>query len=237
MRISLNGNQIKLIAIIAMTIDHVTWILWPGYSLYWWVLLLHIIGRITAPIMWFFVAEGYHHTRNLKNYLLRLFLFAFLSHFAYAFAFRIPFTPFQTGIFNQTSVIWALFCGLLLLIVVDSPELPAWGKVLLLIGLCAASFPSDWSCIASLAIMAIGTNRGDFRKQMLWMMLFVFLYALIYFFFIDKIYGVLQLFTALSVPILSCYNGKRGNWKGMKWLFYIYYPAHLVLLGLLRLAV
>ncbi|MBR3641896.1 MAG: conjugal transfer protein TraX, partial [Parasporobacterium sp.] len=72
----LNSNQIKLIAIIAMTIDHVTWILWPGYDTHWWVIVLHIIGRITAPIMWFFVAEGYYYTRDLRKYILRLFLFA-----------------------------------------------------------------------------------------------------------------------------------------------------------------
>ena len=43
--------------------------------------------------------------------------------------------------------------------------------------------------------------------------------------------------TALSIPILARYNGQRGEWKGMKWLFYIYYPAHLVIIGILRLAI
>ena len=236
MKKGLNSNQIKLIAIIAMTIDHVTWILWPGYDTHWWVIVLHIIGRITAPIMWFFVAEGYYYTRDLRKYILRLFLFAVISHFAYDFALNIPFVPFTTGFFNQTGVIWALFCGLLILTVIDSNTLPGWGKVLLVIGLCLISFPADWSCIAALAIMGIGTNRGNFRKQMTWMMLFVFMYSIVYFIFIDKIYAVVQLFTALSIPILKCYNGERGKWKGMKWFFYIYYPVHLVLIGLLRIA-
>ena len=236
MKKGLNSNQIKLIAIIAMTIDHVTWILWPGYDTHWWVIVLHIIGRITAPIMWFFVAEGYYYTRDLRKYILRLFLFAVISHFAYDFALNIPFVPFTTGVFNQTGVIWALFCGLLILTVIDSNTLPGWGKVLLVIGLCLISFPADWSCIAALAIMGIGTNRGNFRKQMTWMMLFVFMYSIVYFIFIDKIYAVVQLFTALSIPILKCYNGERGKWKGMKWFFYIYYPVHLVLIGLLRIA-
>lgn len=236
MKKGLNSNQIKLIAIIAMTIDHVTWILWPGYDTHWWVIVLHIIGRITAPIMWFFVAEGYYYTRDLRKYILRLFLFAVISHFAYDFALNIPFVPFTTGFFNQTGVIWALFCGLLILTVIDSNTLPGWGKVLLVISLCLISFPADWSCIAALAIMGIGTNRGNFRKQMTWMMLFVFMYSIVYFIFIDKIYAVVQLFTALSIPILKCYNGERGKWKGMKWFFYIYYPVHLVLIGLLRIA-
>lgn len=63
----LNANQLKLIAIIAMTIDHLVWTLVPGYSTEWWVILCHIIGRLTAPIMWYFIAEGYHYTRNVKN--------------------------------------------------------------------------------------------------------------------------------------------------------------------------
>lgn len=233
----LNGNEIKLIAIIAMTIDHVTWILWPGYDTRWWVLLLHVIGRVTAPIMWYFIAEGYHYTRNVGKYVLRLFIFALISHFAYDFALNIPFVPFTTGVFNQTGVMWALLCGLLVLVVCDAPSIPQWGKILLIIGLCVISFPADWSCIATLAIMGIGTNRGNFKKQMTWMMLFVLMYSIVYFIFIDKIYAIVQLFTALSIPILKSYNGERGRWKGMKWLFYIYYPLHLVLLGILRLLI
>ena len=72
----LNANQLKLIAIIAMTIDHLVWTLVPGYSTEWWVILCHIIGRLTAPIMWYFIAEGYHYTRNIRKYAGRLFLLA-----------------------------------------------------------------------------------------------------------------------------------------------------------------
>ena len=41
----------------------------------------------------------------------------------------------------------------------------------------------------------------------------------------------------MSIPLLSLYNGQRGSWKGMKWFFYLYYPAHLVLVGVLRLLI
>lgn len=51
----LNSNHLKLIAITAMTIDHIAWLLFPGFQTNWYVLLLHIIGRLTAPIMWFFI--------------------------------------------------------------------------------------------------------------------------------------------------------------------------------------
>lgn len=229
----LNANQLKLIAIIAMTIDHLVWTLVPGYSTEWWVILCHIIGRLTAPIMWYFIAEGYHYTRNIKKYAGRLFLLAFISHFAYNFCFGIPFLPFQTSVFNQTGVVWSLAWGLVLLHVVNS-DLKQWQKICCIILACLITFPSDWSCIATMAVVFIGSYRGDFKKQMLWMMLWTFAYAAVYFLFIDKLYAFIQLFTCLSIPLLKLYNGQRGQWKGMGKLFYIYYPLHLFLCGLLR---
>lgn len=114
-RPALSGNALKGIAILAMTLDHLTWTLWPGYTTDWWVLLLHLLGRVTAPIMWFFVVEGYHYTHDVKKYAARLFALAFISHFAYDFCFGIPFVPLSTGPFNQTGVVWSLAWGLVLL--------------------------------------------------------------------------------------------------------------------------
>ena len=78
----LDANAIKLIAIIAMTIDHIAWAIYPGYALNWKPELMHIIGRITMPTMCFFIAEGFFHTRNVNKYMFRMFLFALISHFA-----------------------------------------------------------------------------------------------------------------------------------------------------------
>lgn len=231
----LSSNALKFIAIIAMTIDHVICVTFPNYPTDWWIVALHMIGRITAPIMWFFVAEGYHYTHNLKKYIVRLFIFAVISHFAYNFAFGIPFIPFRTSVFNQTSVIWSLAWGLVALAISDSVRLKQWQKTVLIIIICTVTFCSDWSCIAVLAIVGIGSHRGDFKRQMTEMMMYVFFYALIYFIFINKIYGIIQLFVALSIPLLKSYNGERGSWKGMKWFFYFYYPAHLVLCGIIRI--
>ena len=66
----LNSDQLKIIAMIAMTVDHLTAVIWPNYPTDWWIMLLHIIGRLAAPIFWFFIAEGYHYTRNWKNYAI-----------------------------------------------------------------------------------------------------------------------------------------------------------------------
>ncbi|MBR3401998.1 MAG: conjugal transfer protein TraX [Parasporobacterium sp.] len=236
MKKTLNANQIKLIAIIAMTIDHLTWAFFPGTQAVWYVFCLHIIGRLTAPIMWFFIAEGCHYTHDKKQYIGRLFLFAVISHFAYDFAFGIPFLPLSTGVFNQTGVMWSLAWAAVLIFLCQNDRVPQWGKILAIIVICLITFPSDWSCIAVMCPFFLFSHRGQFKKQAMDIVLWTFVYALVYFLFLDKLYGVLQMFTFLTIPILYRYNGERGSWKGMKWFFYIYYPAHLVLIGLIRIA-
>ena len=240
----LNSNQLKLIAIIAMTVDHIAWAMFDGYPSALLPLVMHIIGRLTCPIMCYFIAEGYHYTRNINKYTFRLFAFAFVSHFAYIFAsndfvdFK-SFIPFYYGNFiNQTSVMWSLAWGLVMLRIADSKRIKSIYKVLLVILICIITLSSDWSCIAALCIMAIGTNRGDFRKQMSWMIFYVALYSLVYFFAIDKAYGILQMGVVLSIPVIAMYNGKRGKNpkinKFMKWFFYIFYPVHLFVIGLIN---
>lgn len=230
----LNANQLKLIAITAMTLDHLTWTLAPGYTTDWWVVLCHVIGRLTAPIMWFFIAEGYYYTHDVKKYAKRLFLLAIVSHFAYNFCFGIPFIPFKTTVFNQTSVAWPLAWGLVALCINDSEKLKQWQKTVLMILICLITFPADHSCIATMAILGIGTHRGNFKKQMEWMMIWTVFYAAVYFLFIDRVYAIIQLGNCLTIPLLWLYNGKRGSWKGMGKLFYVYYPAHLAVCGILR---
>lgn len=232
----LSGNAIKLIAIIAMTTDHFTWVIFPGLQTVWYVMCLHVIGRLTAPIMWFFIAEGCAHTRDIKKYILRLFVFAIISHFAYDFAFGIPFLPLSTGLFNQTSVMWSLFLAVVVIAITQRKDLPKWVPIAAVIIGCILAFPSDWSTIAMICPVFLYFNRGNFRMQAMHIMLWTLVYAVVYFIFLSKPYAFVQLGTCLTLPILYQYNGQRGKWKGMKWLFYIYYPAHLVAVGLVRIA-
>ena len=243
----IDSNMVKIIAIIAMTIDHITWMIYPGYPKEMLPIILHTIGRITCPIMCYFIAEGYHYTKDINKYTKRLFVFAFISHFAYVFASTSfvdwkSFIPFYYGsALNQTSVMWSLAWGLVMLRVVNSKKIESnLMKVLFVILICLISFPSDWSCVASLCILAFGTNRGKLKTQVLWMIFYVAIYATVYFFAIDKIYGLLQMAVVLSIPIIMMYNGKRGNNERvnriMKWLFYLYYPLHLFIIGWLQFA-
>ena len=234
-RKGLNSNQIKLIAIGAMTIDHLTWAFFPGLQHVWYVFALHVIGRLTAPIMWFFIAEGCHYTHDIRKYIGRLFLFAVISHFAYDFAFGIPFVPLSSGVFNQTSVMWSLAWAPVLIAICRKDDVKQWVKIVLIIAACLITFPSDWSTIAMICPFYLYAHRGKFKLQARDIVIWSALYAAVYFVFLDKVYGVLQMFTFLTIPILANYNGERGMWKGMKWFFYIYYPAHLVVIGIIRL--
>lgn len=245
MKKKLDSNIIKLIAIIAMTIDHVAWTIYPGYINEIIPIVLHLIGRITCPIMCYFIAEGYHCTKDINKYTKRLFIFAIISHIPYIF-FSIDFVdwksfiPFYYGsLLNQTSIMWPLAWGLVMLRVVNSDKIKNnFIKVLLVILICIITCPSDWSCIASLCVLAFGTNRGNLKTQMSWMIFYVLIYSIVYFFSIDKIYGLLQMGVVLSIPIIMMYNGKRGSnpkWNNiMKWLFYIYYPLHLLIIGFVQ---
>ena len=160
---------------------------------------------MTCPIMCFFIAEGYYHTRDLNRYTLRLFVFAVISHFAYIFASQdfvdarsfIPF--YYGGILNQTSVMWSL----------------AWGLVMLRVA-----------------------NHPGYSQLKKTLLVYVALYAAVYCFALDVVYGLLQMAVALSLPVLARYNGLRGKDprinRVMKWLFYLYYPLHLAILGTIQ---
>ncbi len=234
----LTSNSLKLIAMAAMTTDHLVSVIFPNYPTDAVILLLHIFGRLAAPIFWFFIAEGYYHTSNIKKYIGRMFTFALISHFAYNFAFGIPFIPFKTSIFNQTSIFWGFALALLALMIQDSinPALKPWMKTIAVNACCILAFPADWSSPGVLTIISNSQNRGNFRKQMMNMVIYIFIYAFIYFFFVNKVYGAIQMMVILAIPLLRMYNGERGKMSGMKWFFYLYYPLHLVICGVIRIA-
>lgn len=245
----LNSNMIKFIAIIAMTIDHIAWAVFPSYSTAPLAIIMHVIGRLTCPIMCFCIAEGFHYTHDIKKYTRRLFIFALISHVPYmlqSLAFKefgyLALVPFATGngvvghLFNQTSVMWSLFIGLVMLRINYSEKIKSWLKPILIILLCVAVFPADWSCIASLFVLSIGSNRGKPKSQILWCLFYALIYAAVYFFALSKVYGLIQLGVVLALPVIALYNGERGRNKNvnkfMKWMFYVYYPLHLIVIWL-----
>ncbi len=233
----LNSNHLKIIAIIAMTIDHIADLLYPGMPNIFMSNIMHIIGRLTAPIMFFFICEGYYYTKDVKKYISRLFIFALISHFAYCFAFGINFIPFSTGnIFNQTSIMWTLAWAVVALHILHGKNnLKECQKWLLIILINLITFSSDFSSIAVMAILFMYDRRDNLKGQMISMMAWLSLYALISYLFVSKTYGLIAMTAILVYPLLKNYNGKRGKVKWLKWFFYLYYPLHLIIIGVLRL--
>jgi hypothetical protein len=228
-----------------MTIDHVAWAIFPNFSTNHIAIIMHILGRIACPIFCYFIVQGYIHTKNFNKYLSRILVFALISHIPYVLtSFNYidiySLIPGYYGIFNQTSILWGLACGLLLIKANDS-NLKNIYKILLSILICLISFPSDWSCVAPLIIFFMWVYKDNFMKQMISMFLMIITYGIVYYFAINKIYAFLQFGVILSVPLLYLYNGSRGNNiklnKFMKWFFYIYYPAHLLLIYLFTIII
>ena len=88
-----------------------------------------------------------------------------------------------------------------------------------------------------MAIVFMYSYRGNLKKQISSMLFWVVIYAAVSFFFVNKVYALIQLGVILVYPLLKQYNGKKGKANWMKWFFYLYYPAHLIIVGLIRLAV
>ena len=119
-RRGLNANILKYIAAAAMLIDHVGWAFVQTNSVMGQA--MHLIGRFTAPIMCYFIAEGYYHTRNIEKYLLRLGIFAAILHYPFVIAefFQGNRIQFINGLIfvkpqfsiTNSSVIFTLFLGL-----------------------------------------------------------------------------------------------------------------------------
>lgn len=246
-----NKVHLQLIAAIAMLTDHLTWILFPGYPTDALPIILHIIGRLAFPIFAFFIAEGYHYTRNKNKYMLRVLILAIISHVPYMMAsvtFQkygwLSLIPFATGcgierFLNQGTVLFPYFIGLVMLRVNDNEKIKGWLKPFIILGLCVFSFPGDWSCIGSLVVLSIGSCRGKPLLQILWSYLWIFCYAVVYFFALDKVYAAIQLATILVVPLLYFYNGKKSESRIinqiMRYFLYVFYPLHLLILGIISL--
>ena len=240
----LSASTLKLIAIAAMLVDHATYVFMPGNYFAMPALALHMVGRITAPIMFFFVVEGYHHTRNKNRYTLRMAAFAAISYLPFIWALRGA-MPWQ-GHWLDFDVIYTLLMGLLALRALHEVKhtVLRW----LFIGLClvAASF-GDWGFWAVLYILVFDLFRPDFKRQALGFSLVTLAQLLpplaqlvgglargAPFALLGDTLGVVLYYAAFFIPLglLAFYNGRRGG--APRWLFYVFYPAHLVVIALVR---
>lgn len=181
--------------------------------------------------MCFFVAEGYAYTSNLKKYLLRLFIAAVISHVPYALCFKFTVWEF----WYVTGVLWGLFLGLLAVTLWKRLRAPVWVRLLLLGLCCLLAYPANWNYIAVLWIFGFAVFRESPKKQWAFFGLVTLLYVFQYFVYGSTLPVWLRPFVLLCVPLLLCYNhtlGRRS--KVLQWGYYLFYPAHLLVLTLLR---
>lgn len=236
-----NATHLKLLAILAMLIDHIAWAFVPLDSVQGQV--MHGIGRFTFPIMAFFIAEGFYYTRSFKKYLLRLGLFAILSHFAFQyFNFgRIPLLSPIPGeslyYYFYTSVLYTLGIGLICLWVIQS-----WTyqntlvKYLIVFVLCILAYPGDYLFFAPVLVLLFGQGHGD-RKQQLQsgalVIGFLVIVALQSGPWQESVYMIA---TFLPLLFIRYYDGTQGSSKHplIKYSFYIFYPLHLLILGFIK---
>ena len=86
-----------------------------------------------------------------------------------------------------------------------------------------------------LAILGMYSVHGNLEKQMIKMTVWVFCYAVVSYFFVSKIYAIELIGILMVYPVLKLYNGERGKAKWMKWFFYLFYPAHLIVIYIAEL--
>lgn len=228
----LNGNALKLLAVIAMICQHATIIFIPDTSL--WYYPLFCFGMITAPIMCFFIAEGYYHTHDLKKYLGRLLLGALLSHVPHALACGFPVGEF----WRYTSVMWSLFLGLAALTVYERKEISLLWRVIFVGVCCVLAYPGNWNFVAVIWIWGFGVFREEPLKK--WGVFLAGVAIHVALFFVVQTNGTLWTRFAVlaAIPLLLLYNGQRGRKdKWFQWGYYFIYPVHFIVLYIIKLLV
>ncbi len=223
----LDETMLKIIAMISMVFDHVGDMFFPG------VMWPRMIGRLAMPLFSFCIAEGYIHTRDRKKYILRLGIFALVS--------EVPFDLAFEGKINLShqNIMLTFFLAVIGLKVFDliRGEIKVnTGKysvgrsilgilfVFVMAGL-ALVIKADYTVFAVIAVFLFYVLKN--KTYILRTGVGVGFLA------ITRTMGY-YCTTGLSIIPLLLYNGKRG--KGLKWLFYAFYPGHLLLLYGIKLA-
>ena len=230
----LNRDQIKYLAIILMTFNHIAHILMTSGTVLYEV--FEDIGYFTSITMCYFFVEGFFYTHSRRNYAKRLFIFALISEMPYVLAM---------GYF-QLNVMFTFLICLLILTVIDS-KLNKFLKVLSVLGLMLLSALCDCAFILPIAAILFRFGRDDRKKQTLtWITMCVIFFALnlpSYYSVENQIgYALLHSFYAVipwiasGIIIMYFYSGKKSEKHIFlnKWTFYIYYPLHLLILWGIR---
>lgn len=221
----LTGNQLKLIAMLTMTVDHIGHILFPN------VLWLRLIGRLAMPIYAYFIAEGCRYTRSMPKYLASIAVTALLCQIV---------TFLAGSLYQCILVTFSMSVGLIALL----KQARKSGSLLWWL-LLAAAITAVWFVTQTLPELLPDTDYhvdysfwGVLMPVILWLIPnkpLKLLAAAAVLFLINGA-NILYLCTLGAVALLALYNGQRGT-ANLKWLFYGYYPLHLAVLHLIAMLI
>ena len=228
----MTGNQLKILALVTMTIDHVGVVLLPQY------LVLRIIGRLTYPIFAYMIAEGCFYTHSKRRYLGGIFALGL----AFQLGFFIAMGSLEQSIL--TTFVFAIITIYALqladarrdavgaLAVFGALALDAFVSLVLPVFLAGTDFSVDYGFAGILLPVFCYMPRIFFKNALdntrLRLMLACAVVGMVFVCIqMNGWMGGIQWFSLCAAIPLACYNGKRGTWH-LKYLFYIYYPAHLV---------
>ena len=246
-RFGLTRNTLKYIAIVAMVIDHTAHAFVPQGT--WIYYVMRLIGRITAPVMFFAAAEGYHHTRNINRYMARLAIFAAVSYFP--FIFFLSGGSLSNLVFYRLNVIYTIFLGVAAIRIRRDMKNPVI-KTLLILGLFILSMLGDHGVTGVLIMLVFDYYYGNFKNQAFTYCIVIILSAgvidiavnLFYQLFVYHNHALsvgnytsaaVSLGKLLPIILLRFYHGQAGRGgRFSKWFFYIFYPLHLLALGLIQ---
>lgn len=226
-KICLNNNQLKIIALIAMSCDHV------GKQLFPEVAILQIIGRLAFPIFAYMIAEGCVYTKNLKKYFGMTASVAILCQVIYFVAMKSLYmcvmVTFSLSIVliaiikeaqkRKSALWWCLFSVAVVVtffLCTILPNLPT-----------GTDYYVDYGMLGVMMPVVIYVYKDRVAKLAVTSLMLVLL---------GQYLGGIQWLGLLAVPLLALYNGKRGKLR-LKYLFYVYYPVHLGAIYLISLLI
>lgn len=234
----LSGSTLKIIAIVTMLIDHIgativenMMYLFVGneqavMTTYYIMFIMRTIGRLAFPIFCFLLVEGFFHTRDVKKYVFRLFLFALISEVPFDYAFNQSYLEF-----GHQNVFFTLFIGVLMMWAIEYIKTRfidnrvAFSSLSALVALAAALLAGFINCdYSSLGVIVILLMYIFKDNKILKALLVSVAFALL------TNFGIQSLAALAFIPI-SFYNGKKG--LSLKYFFYAFYPIHLLILGII----
>ncbi|MBR5614713.1 MAG: hypothetical protein IKW64_05375 [Clostridia bacterium] len=219
----LSNNQLKMIAIVTMTVDHI------GSYILKEFLILRIIGRLAYPIFAYMIAEGCKYTKNRKKYLGMMSVLAF--------AYQTVFFAVTKSLHQCILVTFSLSIALIYIIDYARAKRSTQSKALVLLAFLTVflmtetvprhfnniGFDVDYRFFGVLVPIAVYVV-DSWRDK-----LFMFAFSLV---LLAGYFGGIQWFSLLTVPLLAVYNERRGK-ANLKYFFYIYYPLHLAVIYLI----